>query len=117
MESWTYSECAVPTARAQSHAVGADTETADTVLVTGQHADSLTLKSIPDVARPVIVTTKENTSRNGESDGSDTAQDVVVRERVQLTVGANVEQAARGIVRARSECVAVGEEAIMQVSV
>ena len=40
----------------------------------------------------------------------DTANDVVVRVHGQLLVGANVEEAARGVVGAGGEGVAVGEK-------
>jgi hypothetical protein len=91
-------ERAVPAASAEGHAVGADAEAADAVLVAGEDADALATERVPDVARPVIVPAEEDAARDGECDGGDAAQDVVVREDVQLTVRTDVEQPARGVV-------------------
>lgn len=110
----TYPESAIPTARAKSHAVRADAEAADTVLVAGQHTDSLALEGVPYVACPVVIPTKEDATGDAERDGGDTTQYVVVRECVQLTVSAYVEQAARRIVRASSKSISVREEAIVR---
>ena len=76
-----------------------------------QNANTLALERIPDVARPIIVTTEEDTTRDGECDGCDTAKDVVVREGVELTVGANVEETARRVIGTRREGIPVREEA------
>ena len=60
----------------------------------GEHTNALALESIPDVARPVVVTAEEDAARNGERDGGNTTQDVVMREGVKLAVSADVEEAA-----------------------
>jgi hypothetical protein len=91
-------ERAVPAASAEGHAVRADAEAADAVLVAGEDADTLTTERVPDIARPVVVPAEQNAARDGERDGGDAAQDVVVREDVQLTVRTDVEQPARGVV-------------------
>ena len=85
---------AIPATCAQRHAVRAHTEAADAVLVPGQNADALALESVPDVARPVVVTAEEDAARNGERHGGDTTQDVVMREGVKLAVSTDVEEAA-----------------------
>ena len=54
----TYPERAIPTARAQRHTVRADSQATDTVLVTGENTDPLTLQGVPDVASPVVVATE-----------------------------------------------------------
>ena len=64
----TYSQSTIPTACAESHTIRADTQAADTVFVTSQDTDALSLKRIPNVARPIIVSAKQNTPRNGEGD-------------------------------------------------
>ena len=56
--------------------------------------DTLKGERVPHVARPVVVTTKEDTAGDRERDRRDTAKDVIVRESVQLTVSANVEKTA-----------------------
>ena len=75
-----------------------------------QNANTLALERIPDVARPIIVATEKDTTRDGECDGCDTAKDVVVRERVELTVSTYIEKTARRVIGAGGESVAVGEE-------
>ena len=110
-----YLQSAVPGTRAQCHAVRANAQARYTVLVTGEDTHTLALQSIPDVACPVIVAAEEDATRDRERHRCDTAQDVVMRVRVQLAVRADIKQAARSIVRARGESVAVGEESARQV--
>ena len=76
-----------------------------------EDADALTLKGVPYVARPVVITTEKDTTRDRECDGGDTAKNVVVRERVELTVSTDIEKTARCVVRTRSKSVSVREEA------
>jgi hypothetical protein len=59
-----YPERAVPATRAKSHSIGANTQAANSVFVTGQYTDSFSLQGIPNVARPIIVPTKQNASRD-----------------------------------------------------
>lgn len=78
--------------------------------MSSKNADSLTLKGIPDVASPVIVATKEKAARDGEGNGGDTTEDVVVSVGHELSVRTNIEQTAGGIIRARGESITVREE-------
>jgi len=103
-------ECAVPTTRAKGHTIDAHPKTTDSVFVPGEHTDTLAFQGVPDVARPVVITTEEDAARDGERYGGDTAEDVVVRESVQFTVRPNIEQSARSIIRAGSKGIAVREE-------
>ena len=64
----TYSQSTIPTACAESHTIRADAQTADSVFVTSQDADALSLERIPNVARPIIIPTKQNTPGDGEGD-------------------------------------------------
>jgi hypothetical protein len=80
--------------------------------MTRQHADSLALEGIPNVAVEVVVASKEDATRDGEADRGDAAEDVVVGVLIQLAVRAEVEEAARGVVRAGCEGVAVREESV-----
>lgn len=77
-----------------------------------EHAGALCLESIPDVAVVVVVAGKEETARDREGDRGDTAEDVVVRVLVELAVGAQVKETARGIVRTSAKGVAVREEPV-----
>lgn len=63
-----------------------------------QNAHSLSLERIPNVARPVVVPSKEDSAGYGKGDRCDAAENVVVRKRVQLAVGADIKEAARGVV-------------------
>ena len=107
----TYPERAVPAARAKRHSVGAYSQATDPVLVASEHSYPFTLQSVPNVTSPVIVSTKEYTARDREGYRCDTAQNVVVSERVEFTVGADVEESARSVVRTSRKGVAVREEA------
>jgi len=78
--------------------------------VTSQDTDALSFERIPNVARPIIVSTKQDTSRDGEGNRSDTAKNVIVRERVQLPVSPDIKEPARGIVGAGGKGVAIREE-------
>ena len=106
----TYSQSAIPTACAEGHTIRANSQATNTVLVTGQDTDTLSFERIPNVARPVVVSTKQDTSRDGERNRSDTTKNVIVGERVQLPVSPDVKEPARGIVGAGGESVAIGEE-------
>lgn len=110
-EGRTNLEHRVPTTRAQRHPIRTNSQTTNPVLMPRQNAHPLPLERIPNVAVKVIVTGKEDSSRDGETDRGDTAEDVVVRELVQLAVGAEVEEAAGGVIGTGREGVAVGEEA------
>jgi hypothetical protein len=83
--------------------------------VTGENANTLATEGIPDVAGPVIVAAEENATRDGERNRGDTAEDVVVREDIELTVSTNIKQTTRGIVGTSGECITVREEAITYV--
>ena len=76
-----------------------------------EDADALTLKGVPYVARPVVITTEKDTTRDRECDGGDTAQDVVVREGVKLAVSTDIEKTARCVIGTRCKSVSVREEA------
>ena len=50
--------------------------------MTSQDANTLSFERIPNIARPVIVSTKQDTTRDGEGNRGDTAKDVIMSERV-----------------------------------
>lgn len=106
----THSQSTVPAARAEGHTVRADTQAADAVFVAGQDTYTLSFQRIPNVARPVVVSTKQDTPGNREGNRSDTAEDVIVRERIQLPIGPDIKEPARGIIGTCSESVAVREK-------
>ena len=62
----THPERAVPATRAERHAVGADSQATDAVLVASEHTHPLALEGVPNVARPVVVATEEDTTGDGE---------------------------------------------------
>ena len=68
------------------------------------------LEGVPHVAVEVVVAGEQQAATLGERHGGDAADDVVVRVHHQLLVGAQVEQPAGGVVGARGEGVAIGEE-------
>lgn len=83
--------------------------------MSSEYTNSFPLKCVPNVASPVIITPKEDATRDRERNGSDAAEDVVVGKRVELTIGTNVEQTARSVIGSRGEGVAVGEESTVSV--
>jgi len=105
-----HSQSAIPTACAEGHTIRANAQAADTVLMASQDTDTLSFERIPNVARPVVVSTKQNTPGDGEGNRSDTTENVIMCKRVQLPVSPDVEEPARGIVRAGGEGITVREE-------
>ena len=79
-----------------------------------KNTHALALERVPNIARPVVVPAKQHSAGDGEGDGSDSAEDVVVCEGVELAVGSEVKEAAGGVVGAGGKGVAVGEEPDMQ---
>jgi hypothetical protein len=78
--------------------------------VTCQHADPLSLEHVPNVAVVVVVTGEKQTARDGECDGGDAAENVVVDVRVEFAVRSEVEETAGGVVGTGGESLAVWEE-------
>jgi len=103
-------KCAVPASRAKGHTIDAHTKTTDSVFMPGEHADTLAFQGVPDIAGPVVVPAKQDAARDGEGDGGDTTEDIVVRESVQFTIRPNIEQSARGIIGTSRKGIAVREE-------
>ena len=62
--------------------------------MTLQHTHTLSLQGIPDIARPVIIAPKEDATRDGEGDGSDGAENIVVLEGVEFAIRSNIEETA-----------------------
>jgi len=80
-------ERTIPASGAQRHPIGAHSQAAHAVLVTRKHANPFALEGIPDVTRPVIVPAEQYPSRDRECDRSNTTEDVIVCEGIQLPVG------------------------------
>ena len=76
----------------------------------GKDTNTFTFERVPYIAVEVVVTGKEQTTADGEGDGGDTAEDVVMGVLVQFAVSAEVEEAAGGVVGSSTESVTVGEE-------
>jgi len=68
------------------------------------------LQSVPNVAVVIVVTSEQDPSTSREGDRGDSTENVVVNERVELSVGSKIEESARGVVGSGSERVSVGEE-------
>mmetsp|Transcript_44876 Transcript_44876/g.124459 ORF Transcript_44876/g.124459 Transcript_44876/m.124459 type:complete len:423 (+) Transcript_44876:439-1707(+) len=100
----------IPAAGAERLPVDGDAEARDAVVVAGEDSHLLAGERVPDVAVEVIVAGEEEAARDGVGDRSDAAKDLVVRVLLHLLVRAQVEEAARGVVRAGGESLAVGEE-------
>lgn len=70
----------------------------------------LPFEGVPHVAVEVVVTCKQEAPALGEGDGGDPTDDVVVGIHHELLVCAQVEQPARGVVRAGGKRVSVREK-------
>jgi len=53
-------ECAIPASRAKGHAICADSQAAHTVLMTGKYTNAFSFQGVPDIACPVIISSKKN---------------------------------------------------------
>ena len=73
----------------------------------GQRTCPLLLQHVPAVAVEVVVSAEHQAAAPGEGHRRDAADDVVVRVHADLLVGADVKQAAGGVVRPGGEGVAV----------
>jgi len=71
--------------------------------------DALSLEGVPNIAVEVIVSCEQVAAADGESNGSNTAEDVVVRVLHKLAVGTDIKQAARRIIGPASKGHSVGE--------
>jgi len=78
--------------------------------VASQDTDALPFERIPNIARPIIVSTKQDTSGDGEGDRCDTTKDIIVCECIQFPISPNIKEPARGIIGAGGECVTIREE-------
>lgn len=129
---------AIPRPCAAGHPIRCHADTAHSVVVTRQHSckrqtlcygryfciwcfpslcisfrwltHSLRLKRVPDVAVEVVVTSEEESPRQGGSEGSHPAHDAGVLVRDELLVWTQVVQFAGSVVRACDHCIAIGEK-------
>jgi hypothetical protein len=78
--------------------------------VAGKNTYALSFKRIPNVARPVIISTKQDTPRDREGNRSNTTEDIVVRERIQLSIGPDIKEPTRGIIGTGGKSVAIRDK-------
>jgi len=71
---------------------------------------SFSLQCVPNIAVEVVITSKQETSTDGESDGGNSAQNIVVSVLHQLSIRSNIKKPARSIVRSSSEGETVGKK-------
>lgn len=105
-------EDSVPRTCAKSLTGPVDANTRHTVVVAKKDVKRKiggTKKGIPDVAVVVIITGEQETTSLGEGNRGDTAQNLVVSVSVDLSVGTDVEETARRVIRTSDEGVAIGE--------
>ena len=56
-----------------------------------QDPDPFALECIPDITIVIIITGKQDSTRGGECDGSDSAEDIVVGVSVEFSIGSEIE--------------------------
>ena len=78
---------AIPGPGCYGEAVVGHSETGDTVVMSGQHADPLSLESIPDIAVKVVVAGEEETAALGESYRCDSTHYHVMGVHHQFLMG------------------------------
>ena len=103
-------QVAVPRAGGQGSSVRRDSEARHTVVVAIERLAALSRERVPHVAAKVIISREEVAARHRKGHARDSAQNVLVRVRLQLAVRANIKQAARRVVGTRSERVTRREE-------
>ena len=72
--------------------------------------DPAVAEGVPRVAVEIVISGEQEAAGSAEVDGGDAAQNLIVAEFVHLGVASHVEQPAGGVVGARAEGLAVGEE-------
>jgi hypothetical protein len=87
MRDNTCLEETVPASGTESDPITTDSQTTDTVVVSRQHTDPLALECIPDITIVIVISGKQDSTRSGEGDRSDTAKDVVVGVGIEFTIG------------------------------
>lgn len=75
-----------------------------------ENTDTFAFQSVPHITCPVVVTAEQHAARGRERNRCNTAEDIVMRERIQFAICSQIEQATRSIIRSCCECVAIGEE-------
>ena len=105
-----YLEKAVPATSRKSDTIPRDTHAADSIIVRGQDAHSLALERVPHIAIVIVVSSKEDSTRDGKGDRGDTAKDIIMAEMVEFPVGTEVEELASRIVGSCCKGFTVGEE-------
>ena len=75
-----------------------------------QHANPVRQQRVPNVAVEVVVSREEKSPARTEADRGDAADYGLVIVRLELLVGADVEEPAGSVVTSGSECKTVGEE-------
>jgi hypothetical protein len=83
-------KCTIPTSRAECHSIRADAQAAHSVFMASQNTNAFAPQCVPYVARPIVVATEKYTARDGKGNGSNTAENVIMRKSVQFTVSSNV---------------------------
>jgi hypothetical protein len=91
----THIEPRIPGTGAERCTIGAEAETAHAVVVACENADMCTREGVPGVACRVIVAAEKDVARDRESDACYAAGDALMRERVHLTISADIKEAAR----------------------
>lgn len=102
---------AVPASGAESSTVIIYTKTRNPVDVAFKRIDTSSLDGIPSLARVVIITGEEVTTRDREGDRGDTDGDRFLCVHLQFSASADIEQARGRVVGTGGEGVSVGEEA------
>lgn len=105
-----YLEEGVPGACGHSHAIISDPEAAHTVVVASKDTCTVAFHGIPDVAVEVIIARKQQPATAGEGNRGNATNDIVMGVHEQLLISPQVEEAACGVVGARGEGIAIGEE-------
>jgi len=97
----------IPRASAERSAVSVDTQARDAIVVAFESEDKLALEGVPDAAVVVIIASKEEAARDGESNAGDADKNAVTAVSHELTIRAEIPYAARGVISTSGEGEAV----------
>jgi len=100
----------IPTSSAQCHTIGGDTQARDSVVVSSKSVNLLSFESVPCIAVEVIITSKQISSTERESNTGDTTDDALVGVLHEFSVGSDIEETASDVIGTSSEGHSVGEE-------
>lgn len=102
---------AVPASSTKGGTIAIYTEARNPVVMTIQRVDTLSLDGVPTLARVVIITTEEVTTRDRKGNGCDSTVNGFLSVYLQFTASTDIKQARGGVIGTSSKGLSIREEA------